>query len=291
MCSRTKAELLEIKERLEKAAEKKHQENPFIKFERGIALSDGMDPKIEGIIREWKDMLGLGGINIYFSTTEDAKKNINNFTGPHRRIGSATIDANERGSMRRMEGGASYYVVFDKSTSTTKMLEVIAHEMGHVHEKVAFDQAPQELKDKLKAAYEKWLEGRKDKTSREAIQMLRAKTTAQTTDIGQTIETAEQLDKLDPYWSKFSEWYADQVSRWAVTDEKPVGVVEKFFARLGAALRRFYQTLKGQKYLPDETFVQYLKQVKPTIVEDHPRPDQRSGQSGHVLKDAEGSLW
>jgi DNA-binding protein H-NS len=267
-----KAELLEAKERLEKAAEKKHQENPFIKFERGIALSDGMDPKIEGIIREWKDMLGLGGINIYFSTTEDAKKNINNFTGPHRRIGSATIDPNERGSMRRMEGGASYYVVFDKSTSTTKMLEVIAHEIGHVHEKVAFDQAPQEVKDKLKAAYEKWLEGRKDKTSREAMQMLRAKTTAQTTDIGQTIETAEQLDKLDPYWSKFSEWYADQVSRWAVTDEKPVGVVEKFFARLGAALRRFYQTLKGQKYLPDETFVQYLNQVKPTIVETIPGP-------------------
>jgi hypothetical protein len=287
-----KAELLEIKERLEKAAEKKHQENPFIKFERGIALSDGMDPKIEGIIREWKDMLGLGGINIYFSTTEDAKKNINNFTGPHRRIGSATIDANERGSMRRMEGGASYYVVFDKSTSTTKMLEVIAHEMGHVHEKVAFDQAPQEVKDKLKAAYEKWLEGRKDKTSREAIQMLRAKTTAQTTDIGQTIETAEQLDKLDPYWSKFSEWYADQVSRWAVTDEKPVGVVEKFFARLGAALRRFYQTLKGQKYLPDETFVQYLKQVKPTIVETIPGPikDQvNQDMSSKMLKDLFGS--
>jgi GNAT superfamily N-acetyltransferase len=287
-----KAELLEIKERLEKAAEKKHQENPFIKFERGIALSDGMDPKIEGIIREWKNMLGLGGINIYFSTTEDAKKNINNFTGPHRRIGSATIDANERGSMRRMEGGASYYVVFDKSTSTTKMLEVIAHEMGHVHEKVAFDQAPQELKDKLKAAYEKWLEGRKDKTSREAIQMLRAKTTAQTTDIGQTIETAEQLDKLDPYWLKFSEWYADQVSRWAVTDEKPVGVVEKFFARLGAALRRFYQTLKGQKYLPDETFVQYLKQVKPTIVETIPGPikDQvNQDMSSKMLKDLFGS--
>jgi hypothetical protein len=287
-----KAELLEIKERLEKAAEKKHQENPFIKFERGIALSDGMDPKIEGIIREWKDMLGLGGTNIYFSTTEDAKKNINNFTGPHRRIGSATIDANERGSMRRMEGGASYYVVFDKSTSTTKMLEVIAHEMGHVHEKVAFDQAPQEVKDKLKAAYEKWLEGRKDKTSREAIQMLRAKTTAQTTDIGQTIETAEQLDKLDPYWLKFSEWYADQVSRWAVTDEKPVGVVEKFFARLGAALRRFYQTLKGQKYLPDETFVQYLKQVKPTIVETIPGPikDQvNQDMSSKMLKDLFGS--
>ena len=267
-----KAELIEVKERLEKAAAKKHQEDPFIKFDKGIALSDGIDPKIEGIIREWKDMLGLGNINIYFSTTEDAKKNINKFTGPHRRIGSATIDPNERGSARRMEGGASYYVVFDKSTSTSRMLEVIAHEIGHVHEKAAFDRAPQELKDKLQAAHKKWLEGRKDKTSREAIEMLRAKTTAQTTGLGQTIETAEQLDKLSSYWSSFSEWYADQVSRWAVTDEKPVGAVEKFFARLGAALRRFYQGLKGQGYLPDETFVQYLKQVKPTIVETIPGP-------------------
>jgi hypothetical protein len=97
---------------------------------------------------------------------------------------------------------------------------------------------------------------------------------------------------LDPYWLKFSEWYADQVSRWAVTDEKPVGVVEKFFARLGAALRRFYQTLKGQKYLPDETFVQYLKQVKPTIVETIPGPikDQvNQDMSSKMLKDLFGS--
>jgi hypothetical protein len=129
-------------------------------------------------------------------------------------------------------------VVFDKSTSTTKMLEVIAHEMGHVHEKVAFDQAPQELKDKLKEAYEKWVTQRQGKTAREAIEMLRAKTTAQTTKIGADITTVRELDRADPrrYWSSFSEWYADQVSRWAVTDEKPVGVVEKFFARLGAAL-------------------------------------------------------
>jgi hypothetical protein len=151
---------------------------------------------------------------------------------------------------------------------------MLAHELGHVHEREAYNNAPQELKDKLKEAYEKWVTQRKGKTAREAIEMLRAKTTAQTTKIGADMTTVRELDRADPrrYWSSFSEWYADQVSRWAVTDEKPVGVVEKFFARLGAALRRFYQTLKGQKYLPDETFVQYLKQVKPTIVEEIPGP-------------------
>jgi hypothetical protein len=263
-----KAQLIEVKKRLEKEAEQKHKDDPFITFKNGVAMSEGIDASIGGIITEWKSMLGLENVNVYFSTIEDAKKNRDNFTGPHRAIGSGTLDAGEGGSMRRMQDG-SYYVLFTKGTSKTAMLEILAHELGHVHEREAYQNAPQELKDKLKEAHAKWVAQRKGKTAREAVDMLRAKTTAQTTSIAPGKERAEDLS---PYWSSFSEWYADQVSRWAVTDEKPVGVVEKFFARLGAALRRFYQTLKGQKYLPDETFVQYLKQVKPTIVEEIPGP-------------------
>jgi DNA-binding protein H-NS len=263
-----KAQLIEVKKRLEKEAEQKHKDDPFITFKNGVAMSEGIDASIGGIITEWKSMLGLENVNVYFSTIEDAKKNRDNFTGPHRAIGSGTLDAGEGGSMRRMQDG-SYYVLFTKGTSKTAMLEILAHELGHVHEREAYQNAPQELKDKLKEAHAKWVAQRKGKTAREAVDMLRAKTTAQTTSIAPGKERAEDLR---PYWSSFSEWYADQVSRWAVTDEKPVGVVEKFFARLGAALRRFYQTLKGQKYLPDETFVQYLKQVKPVIVEEIPGP-------------------
>jgi hypothetical protein len=263
-----KAQLIEVKKRLEKEAEQKHKDDPFITFKNGVAMSESIDASIGGIITEWKSMLGLENVNVYFSTIEDAKKNRDNFTGPHRAIGSGTLDAGEGGSMRRMQDG-SYYVLFTKGTSKTAMLEILAHELGHVHEREAYQNAPQELKDKLKEAHAKWVAQRRGKTAREAVNMLRAKTTAQTTSIAAGKERAEDLS---PYWSSFSEWYADQVSRWAVTDEKPVGVVEKFFARLGAALRRFYQTLKGQKYLPDETFVQYLKQVQPTIVEEIPGP-------------------
>jgi hypothetical protein len=131
------------------------------------------------------------------------------------------------------------------------MLEILAHELGPVHEREAYQNAPQELKDKLKEAHAKWVAQRKGTTPREAVDMLRAKTTAQTTKIGADITTVRELDRADPrrYWSSFSEWYADQVSRWAVTDEKPVGVVEKFFARLGAALRRFYQNTQRSKVI------------------------------------------
>jgi hypothetical protein len=268
-----KAKLIEIKNQLEKEAEQKHKDDPFITFENGIAMSSDIDQSTGEIFKEWKSMLGLGNVNIYLSTFEDAKKNVDNFTGPHRVIGSGLLKSLTGGRMRRMPDG-SYFILFEKSTSKTAVLEMLAHELGHVHEREAYNNAPQELKDKLKEAYEKWVTQRQGKTAREAIEMLRAKTTAQTTKIGADITTVRELDRADPrrYWSSFSEWYADQVSRWAVTDEKPVGVVEKFFARLGAALRRFYQTLKGQKYLPDETFVQYLKQVKPVIVEEIPGP-------------------
>jgi hypothetical protein len=288
-----KAKLIEIKNQLEKEAEQKHKDDPFITFENGIAMSSDIDQSTGEIFKEWKSMLGLGNVNIYLSTFEDAKKNVDNFTGPHRVIGSGLLKSLTGGRMRRMPDG-SYFILFEKSTSKTAVLEMLAHELGHVHEREAYNNAPQELKDKLKEAYEKWVTQRQGKTAREAIEMLRAKTTAQTTKIGADITTVRELDRADPrrYWSSFSEWYADQVSRWAVTDEKPVGVVEKFFARLGAALRRFYQTLKGQKYLPDETFVQYLKQVKPVIVEEIPGPVKEPVQiemTFQMLKDLFGS--
>jgi hypothetical protein len=263
-----KAEMSDLKKRLEQEADQRHQDAPFIKFRDGLSMSSNMDPKIAEITKQWKSLLGLDGVNIYFSTIDDAKQNRNKFTGPHRVIGSGTLSANEAGSTRRMSDG-SYYVLFDKSTSTTKVLETIAHEIGHVHEKEAYNNASPELKEKLKAAHAKWLQTRKGKNAREAVNMLRAKTTAQTTDV---LNPEKRAEELNPYWSSFSEWYADQVSRWAVTNEKPVSVVEKFFARLAAALRKFYQTLKGQKFLPDETFVQYLNQLKPEIV-DLPKPE------------------
>lgn len=263
-----KAEMSDLKKRLEQEAAQRHQDAPFITFRDGVSMSSGMDPKIAEITKQWKSLLGLDEVNIYFSTIDDAKENRNKFTGPHRVIGSGTLSPNETGSTRRMNDG-SYYVLFDKSTSTTKVLETIAHEVGHIHEKEAYNNASPELKEKLKAAHNRWLQSRKGKTAREAVNMLRAKTTAQTTNV---LNPEKRAEDLNPYWSSFSEWYADQVSRWAVTNEKPVSVVEKFFARLAAALRKFYQTLKGQNFLPDETFVEYLKQLNPKIV-DLPKPE------------------
>jgi hypothetical protein len=163
-----KAKLIEIKNQLEKEAEQKHKDDPFITFENGIAMSSDIDQSTGEIFKEWKSMLGLGNVNIYLSTFEDAKKNVDNFTGPHRVIGSGLLKSLTGGRMRRMPDG-SYFILFEKSTSKTAVLEMLAHELGHVHEREAYNNAPQELKDKLKEAYEKWVTQRQGKTAREAM--------------------------------------------------------------------------------------------------------------------------
>jgi hypothetical protein len=89
------------------------------------------------------------------------------------------------------------------------------------------------------------------------VDALRAKTTAKRTGV---VEGKMAADLKD-YWRSFDEWYADQVSRWATTSEKPIGVVEQFFARLGRALRTFFGNLKNNRYLPNETFKEYLESV------------------------------
>ena len=248
-------EMVAAKQEAERAAEEKHKRDPFVVFDNGVAISSDIPQDLAGVIREWKDLLKLD-VPIFVGTIDFAKENRNKFTGPHRRIGSGTLDPNERGSMRRMSDG-SYYILFKPSTSRTLMLETIAHEMGHVHERLVFNNATPEEKKALTDAHQKWVESQSGKSAKELVESLRGRSVGRATKASTTTSAAE----LSSYWRSFGEWYADQVSRWAMSSARPVSIVEKYFKRLAIQLRRFYQQLRARKYLPDETFEKYIEKV------------------------------
>jgi len=250
----------QVKKDLEAADAKKHAKNPFVKHDaNGLAFSKSVPAEYRGIIEEWKKLLGIDA-RVYVSTVEDAKADRDKFTGPHRAVGSTGLDPNERGSARYMAADDSYYITYAPSTSKSLELELIAHELGHVHEKDVFKKAPAETQAAIKADYDKWLASNKGKTAREHIAGLRAKTTGKTTTVTEGLQSKE----LTFYWSKFGEWYADQVSRWSTTSDKPLTVVEKFFAKLGAAMRRFYTNAMQQKYLPAQSMQKFLDGIAKT---------------------------
>jgi hypothetical protein len=248
------ATLRQVKKDLEAADAEKHATDPFIKHDaNGLAFSENVPAEYRGIVEGWKKLLGIDA-RVYVTTVADARANSDKFTGPHRAIGSAGLDPDERGSARYMSADDSYYITYTPSTSKTGSLEIIAHELGHVHEKNVFKNAPAETQAAIKADYDKWLASNKGKTAREHIEGLRAKTTGKTTGVTEGLQSNE----LKAYWSSFSEWYADQVSRWSTTTAKPLTVVEKFFAKLGAAMRRFYTNVMQQKYLPVQSIQKFL---------------------------------
>ncbi|MDB4493462.1 PLxRFG domain-containing protein [bacterium] len=251
-----KAELVKAKQEAEAEAQRVHEETPFITFNDGLAFSSNMTPEMQGIVSEWKNIIGLE-TDVYVTTLADAKADKFNFTGPHRAIGSGTLSDSEFGSTRKMADG-SHYIIFDEQVSKVGTLETLAHEMGHVHQKEVFVNATPEMQKDLRVEHRKWLDTQKGATAKELAKALRARQTGKTTDMPDA--PADRLANA-AYWRSFSEWYADQTARWATTQDKPLTSVENFFSRLGKAMKNFYSQLVNKKYLPSDAFVDYMDQV------------------------------
>lgn len=259
LSDKEKDKLIAAKQSIEIKAEEQHVKSPFIKFDsQGVAVSQSVSPQLRGVLAGWKKLLKITP-KIYITTISDVEANLDKFTGPHRAVGSAAL-RDEYGSVRKMADG-EYYIAFTDSMSMSRMLETLAHELGHMHMRETFDNADIATQKSIRDEYDKWLKSNQGKSAREHIQSMRARGIGKLEKIGEK----HKSEDLPAYWRSFNEWYADQVSRWATTSEKPLNVVERFFKRLADALRSFYAKLRNQKYLPNETFKQYMDEVTANI--------------------------
>lgn len=151
-----RARLIKIVEQIEADDAAKHATLPYLSFDKtNLLFSSSVSPKIQGVVAGWLKLLGLKS-NFYVTTIADARADKDKFTGPHRAIGSAALDANENGSIRRLSNG-DYVLAFREGMSIGRTLEVIAHEIGHAHMREAYDRADAKTKQAIDAAYNEWL--------------------------------------------------------------------------------------------------------------------------------------
>ena len=247
-------------------------EGPSIEYNAdGVSFSDSVpnDEKnpIRSITAGWKNMF-LPGAKIYVVAAEDLNEDTEGkFTGRYRAINALKAE-DSYGTMRSLGNNEYAVMLKTKVASTAKRLETLAHELGHIHQRYAYDNATPEVKAAIRAEYDKWHAKNKNAPASEVVRNLRARKGAKyaVNAFGPTgLKEKFTTRKDKEYYLGFSEWYADQVSRWATTDAKPLTVVEKFFADLGKAMRAFYQTLKAQGYLPNETFAKYMESVSAKV--------------------------
>ena len=251
-----KNNLITARNELEKQEEEKHKKTPFLSMKSGLSGSPKAPKDIVNIARGWVKMLGMDYLDIHIITKEEAAANKDNFTGPHRPIGWMG-EKLQQGAVRRLDDG-SYALVLRPSTSKTKMLEIIAHEIGHIHEKFAFDSASEYTQKKIIKEFNAWFDTHGNISAKELVESMRPRAMARATRFENSMM---QASKAKAYWRSFGEWYADQVARWATSSEKPLTVVDKFFKKIADALKKFYATVKGQKYLPTESMKNFLDNI------------------------------
>lgn len=94
--------------------------------------------------------------------------------------------------------------------------------------------------------------------------MRREATGMKSADLPLSAVSAEQWN----YWVSFDEWMAEQAAKWATTDAKPLGVVDKYFGELGkrisAVMQAFAAKMSGNPLanpLPHAVYKEWVESL------------------------------
>jgi hypothetical protein len=131
-----------------------------------------------------------------------------------------------------------------KAASTLSMWITMTHELGHVIEKSMYARAPLAVRQAVDAAYAAYLQNIGPNTT--VGELFRRKQNPIDLAAGVYYDPNDTrlLSSLSPadyeYHTSKTEWFADQISKWATSKVKPLSTVEKFFKGLGRKLMQMF---------------------------------------------------
>lgn len=136
-------------------------------------------------------------------------------------------------SVGSMTTGSKFSIMVINS-SKKNYLHTATHEFGHSLKFDLFNKIDDSTKESILNEYKEWLKKKKNKSS--------GFFTPSTISIG--LSGKEGLNQFSYYGETFSEYFAEQVSYWANTQEKPSNVVEKFFGDVAKALKKLFEKFR-----------------------------------------------
>ena len=244
----------------------KNPDGPFTGATTNVAKSESVDQRYADYLRELMSSMGLGDIRIFLLHPEDMRKpgaqDKYRLYKSYETAQTAGFTAGEEGSVQNMgPEKRDFYLSFKSGMSENKSLEVISHELGHAIEAIVYKTAPTDVKDAIQKEYDAWLQSTKGKTGRDLVQMLRNRETADTQML--TVPEGKTAEQMGAYWKSFGEWFADNVSRWATTSDKPLTITEKFFSKVAQMMRDLVAVVTGRKYPPNKKVAEFLDAMGP----------------------------
>lgn len=252
--------LRDAKRRVVAADEAKLAENPEGPFfGADVAASKSFQGAELGYLRGLLNLLNIDGLRVFLLNPDDVRNNRDEYKlhGAFSSAGSAGLDAGEDGSMRKFGTRAKdFYISVRGGMPAGQTLETIAHEVGHIVQRVAFDTAAVPTKNEIIREFNTWFDAHSKKPLKDIIPELRNRDSAAAHAANISPDA-----KPSSYWVSFSEWFADNVSRWATTSAKPMSLVDTFFKAVADTIRKLATAASGKKFLPNPKVAEFLDRM------------------------------
>ena len=172
--------------------------------------------------------------------------------------------------------------------SSAKLVNTMSHELGHILMWSRFNNASSNTRRAVYEAYHRWrkklgftkgltaaagqnpmwLDNYLGLRGIDGVEdILNAPENYKDAEVVEFFESSLAKDK--DYWVGFDEWFADNVAKYATTQKKPLGIVEKFFKGVADDLRKlaqkFVEFTTGREYvettdyLPDPEVKKFIE--------------------------------
>jgi hypothetical protein len=284
--------LKELKKELEASEKAAQTQDPFKKQGR-VAKTDSVPDNVRKLVEDITKSLGIDKKIIIITDGDfnEGQYQKHGLYGTLAQVRSAKQSASnpyEYGAKRYMSDADAFYIYYDGKLKGDQLFTVISHELGHIVEQEVFNNSSEQTKKAVKEDYEKWLASLTGKTVEEVAKETRDITLADLIE-GNTRKFDASKDK---YISSFSEYFADNVAKWARTSAKPKSAVDKYFSGIVEAFKKLHDYV-FEKGLYSKSLFDWLDgmyEAEPTETKDGKKPAPKTKQKKYEKGKEEGGL-
>jgi hypothetical protein len=261
----------------EHALRASNPEGPFTGAKSNVVVTDSLNPNLGKYAADLMRSIGLGDMRLFIYTSPDldVPGSVDKYKlyGAHAKPARYRKDTtNGTASILGPSADNTFCIYLKSGMTEGKTLEILAHEIGHIVEETAYDSADPATRKAIQDEFRAWQKSARKATAGDLMRMLRNREDAE-----ENVAMLEKLGKADTpgtqtlqnfegYWTGFSEWFADNVSRWATTNEKPLSIADKFFSKLAQKMRDLVAIVTGRKYPPAKSVADFLNAAGPAEI-------------------------
>jgi hypothetical protein len=116
--------------------------------------------------------------------------------------------------------------------SVEKQYAIMSHELGHILQRLKFDKLSDSDKTEIIEAHKEWYSKTSGKTIQEVENESRDLSSSPQYEKGFGSKPFNDKTEYGEYLVSFKEWFADGVSKYITSADKPKSVLEKFFQEI-----------------------------------------------------------